>query len=80
MPDKDLQTVEAATALDGAAEKTYGGPLTAIHRQRQIRFGSRDLDPLWPSCSGWATEPLAFLASGHSLPNHVKFEPHVIIE
>ncbi len=36
MPDKDLQTVEAATALD-AAEKTYGGPMTAIHRQQVHR-------------------------------------------
>jgi hypothetical protein len=33
MPEKGLQKVEAATALD-AAEKTYGGPLTAIHRQQ----------------------------------------------
>jgi hypothetical protein len=33
VPDKDLQKVEAATALE-AAEKTHGGPLTAIHRQQ----------------------------------------------
>lgn len=33
VPDTDLVTVDAATALD-AAEMTYGGPLTAIHRQQ----------------------------------------------
>ena len=35
-PGKELQTVEAATALE-AAEKICGGPLTAIHRQQVHR-------------------------------------------
>jgi hypothetical protein len=39
-PGKELQTAEAATALE-AAEKICGGPLTAIHRQ-QVHW--RDLN------------------------------------